>query len=602
LDGTDGEERVLAFRRQAVAGGAAAVRLPVEAGVADTIALARGASDVDDVTLSLPDDLETLDDQALEDVTTAHEEALRQLLDDESDDLARMDELAAQIQTLRAEIVRRDELAAANAAHRAELAATLEVVDQEEETPDEDGDEDGDGDDEEGEEGESEEEPAAEPAPESVTPDEVIVPIPVPVAASTTNPPLRPLPTPAAAARRRPRPEITPARGAEIVITASADIPGMSVGAHFEGHPRLLRAMHEKARPLPDHSPYVPVATIQMPVDHWMGDSPVENGRILAEAIGEVSDAEALVASGGWCAPSVPVFETFRVDDAENLLTLPTIGIRGGGVQLPVFDDALIDAATDFFVWTEATDITPGAETKACVVLPCPTWEECRPTAYGLCVTAGNMQDRAWPEYTSSFIDQAMNAYLHWTSAQQIAAVATTATAVTFAGENSDAAGDLLSALELYAAALRSRYSADGAAVSVVLPAWTIEVLRADVAKRAGVDLLGISDGEIVSWLTNAGIAPQFAGDYQKLWTTGAAPTNWPASIKFLMNFAGAYVLGDAGEIDLGVVRDSTLNATNDFTAAWFERFWCVLQVGPPALEVTVEIGVDGVTACCPAA
>jgi hypothetical protein len=64
--------------------------------------------------------------------------------------------------------------------------------------------------------------------------------------------------------------------------------------------------------------------------------------------------------------------------------------------------------------------------------------------------------------------------------------------------------------------------------------------------------------------------------------------------VSFLLYAAGSYVRGDGGTIDLGVVRDSILNATNDFTAAWTEQLYLVAQVGPDAREVTVAINVDG--------
>ena len=44
------------------------------------------------------------------------------------------------------------------------------------------------------------------------------------------------------------------------------------------------------------------------------------------------------------------------------------------------------------------------------------------------------------------------------------------------------------------------------------------------------------------------------------------------------------------------MVRDSTLNATNDFTAAWAEQFYSVMQLGPAAREITITALVNGIT------
>jgi hypothetical protein len=70
--------------------------------------------------------------------------------------------------------------------------------------------------------------------------------------------------------------------------------------------------------------------------------------------------------------------------------------------------------------------------------------------------------------------------------------------------------------------------------------------------------------------------------------------------MQFLMYPAGGYVRGDGGTIDLGVVRDSVLNATNDYTAAWTEQMYLVAQLGPKAHRVTVQLAEGGYTGCCP--
>jgi hypothetical protein len=76
-----------------------------------------------------------------------------------------------------------------------------------------------------------------------------------------------------------------------------------------------------------------------------------------------------------------------------------------------------------------------------------------------------------------------------------------------------------------------------------------------------------------------------------------AAPsTKWPATVTFLSFVSGAYVSLDGGTIDLGVVRDSTLNATNDFSAAWAETFYAVARRGPAARQYTVALTIDGKT------
>ena len=120
------------------------------------------------------------------------------------------------------------------------------------------------------------------------------------------------------------------------------------------------------------------------------------------------------------------------------------------------------------------------------------------------------------------------------------------------------------------------------------------------MAKRAGVDLMNVSDSEVIGWLTSRGIRPQFLSDYQPLYAAAPA-TRWPANLEFTVCSPGRTSI-DGGSIDLGVVRDSVLNETNDFTAAWSEQFFQVARSARTPARYSVTLDVDGVTGCCPAA
>jgi hypothetical protein len=48
--------------------------------------------------------------------------------------------------------------------------------------------------------------------------------------------------------------------------------------------------------------------------------------------------------------------------------------------------------------------------------------------------------------------------------------------------------------------------------------------------------------------------------------------------------------------LDLGVIRDSTLNATNDYTAAWMEECYLVAKIGHESRVVTVDVCANGTT------
>src|SRR3546814_13655235 len=96
------------------------------------------------------------------------------------------------------------------------------------------------------------------------------------------------------------------------------------------------------------------------------------------------SDLQALVAGGGWCAPSEIRYDFFNIACEDGMIDLPTVGISRGGIQFPV-SPSLADAlgggtafggfAATFsntsnpWLWTEADYIltVTGATNQPCL-------------------------------------------------------------------------------------------------------------------------------------------------------------------------------------------------------------------------------------------
>ena len=399
-------------------------------------------------------------------------------------------------------------------------------------------------------------------------------------------------PSARAVARHSAAPE-APKEQPMVTITAAADIPGFSGGSMIDKID-MAKAMHAKARTLSNGSGMVPVASIALPIEHQLGADMSYNMDVLDK----VTNPASLTAAG-WCAPSNNLYTLFGVDAGDGLIDLPTVQITRGGLNVPSFF-GLGEAADALWTWTE--DSAESEETKQCLYIPCPEFTDYRLKAEGLCLTHGNLTDRAFPELTARFIALAINAHLHRLSAAIINDITGTATAVTMNAVASSAAGSILHAIDVQVADYRSQYRMGVSAVlEAVFPLWTKEVVRADLAMRTGVSLTNVSDADVDAHFAVRKVRAQFVHDYQPMYS-GAEAQAFPTSLDFLLYPAGGYVRGDGGVIDLGVVRDSVLNATNDYTAAWTEQLYLVAQLGPDAREVTVNYGVDGVTGCCPTA
>jgi hypothetical protein len=524
--------------------------------------------------MEIPQDLTTIEDEALGALESSLVAKFDEIHDAGTNDVAALAEIAEGVEAVRAERTRRVEAAAAIAA----LAEKIRPVVAEEVAEDV---------------AEEAIEEVAEVAevieeitPEAVEAEDIIEEREL-VTASADN--TRKAPSAKAVSARTPQPE-APAPSPEVVITAAADIPGYSSGGTLDTL-ALAKAMHAKARTLSNGSGMIPVASINLPIEHKLSADAAYNMDVLKAA----TAPQALTAAG-WCAPSNNLYELFGVDAGDGLIDLPTVQVTRGGLNVPGFL-GLGDADDALWTWTEddQDDADDGGEaTKPCLKIPCPEFTDYRLVAEGLCITAGNLTDRAFPELTQRFVSLAVNAHLHRLSAAIINEIANTATGVTMGGINATASGSLLNAIDLQVSDYRSQHRMSvNSVLEAIFPLWAKALVRADLALRHGAELTNVTDAVVDAHFAARGVRAQFVHDYQPLFG-GAAATAWPAAMDFLLYPAGGYVRGDGGVIDLGVVRDSVLNATNDYTAAWTEQLYLVAQLGPDAREVEVALDVTG--------
>jgi hypothetical protein len=412
-------------------------------------------------------------------------------------------------------------------------------------------------------------------------------------------------PSASAVARRSSTPQVAEVQP-EVVITAAADVPGFSGGSSLDKL-GIAKAMHAKARTLSNGSGMVPVASINLPIEHKLGADLSYNMDVLDKA----TAPEALTAAG-WCAPSNNLYTMFGIDAADGLIDLPTVQITRGGLNVPDFigyDDAVNNGG--LWTWTEADSDGDYGSTKPCVQIPCPSFTDYRLEAEGICVTNGNLTDRAFPELTQRYIQLVLNTHLHRVSGAVVNKIAATSDAVSYnasvAQNTSSAAASILFEIDVQVQEYRSRYRMSvNSVLEAIFPLWTRALIRADLAGRHGTEMLAVTDAMIDEYFSIRGIRAQFLHDWFPAATEfpqqAIGQTIFPDYLVFMIYPAGGYVRGDGGVIDLGVVRDSVLNATNDYTAAWTEQMYLVAQLGPKARYVTVFNWQPlGVTGCCPA-
>lgn len=398
----------------------------------------------------------------------------------------------------------------------------------------------------------------------------------------------------------------------ESVIVASADIPGFTSGGLIENSRALGTAMFNRARAMEDshgRGTRVPIASLKR--EHKITMQPEYEPDAMARLLDRVSDPTALVAAGGWCAPSEIDYNFFSIVCVDGLLDLPTVGVNRGGIRWPISPSyADIVGNTGLWHWTETQDVaavtgTAQSGTKTCTRAPCPEFLEERLACDGLCLTAGNLTNDAYPELTDNFLNLLQAGHAHKVNTLRIAELVAASISVSgTTGLGVPAAGvvaPVLNAIEMQANDYRELYRmCTDSVLEVILPRWLRGEMRADLRRRTGIDVEAFADAYLMSLFDAINVRVQWVSDWQVGGTGqfgGIVPIQaWPTQVQFMIFAPGTFVLGRGLTLDLGIIRDSTLNATNDYTAAWMEECWLIAQRGHTSRLVTVNICPNGTT------
>jgi hypothetical protein len=310
----------------------------------------------------------------------------------------------------------------------------------------------------------------------------------------------------------------------------------------------------------------------------------------------------ALVASGGVCAPLEPNYDFFRLAEELNPVEqcLDVVGAPRGGIryiQPPVWQDAEAGVR----VTTEAEDaagyVSQGGPTpdKPCVVVTCPQILECRVDAVSRCVRFGNLNYRVFPEQVEAFLSDLAVAFTRTKEVFYLDAIDAASIPVTAGPSPYGASRSLAYNLSVTAANYRRRYHmGPRTTLTVLLPSWVIDFLKVDMVNdhALGLSHWCMSDEDVMCWFArnNLDVCWYYDGatgagqDFNDIQAPGAV-NQWPDTVVSYMFAPGTFVRLDGGTLDVGMVRDSALNGTNDlelFAEQWIQ----VCKVGFESLRV----------------
>jgi hypothetical protein len=460
---------------------------------------------------------------------------------------------------------------------------------------------------------------AAEPEPE---PELAPEPEAEPVVASADP---EPVPTPAPA--RRPLPRPAPARRApepaqeRVALTAAASFADFEKGEAFPSMEDIAKVMQSRRRNfglIPDGTSGEKLPIVRAdwshlyPAERKLSGDPFQNEAIIAAALNpqemKVELAKrrdgALTASGGLCAPVTPYYQLqmLSVADRPVRAALPAFNADRGGIRY-ARPAALSDISTAVGVITAAEDAAGGTEaTKTCQVVDCPDFEETDVQIIFHCLQFGNLGARTFPERVTQWNNLTLAAHARLAETELLTGIDTASTQVTATDLGLGASSGLFSQIMAAGAGMRSRNRMDPDDVlRLLLPWWAVFEIISDVY-RGQFQRFDIDQARVMQLLRAINVEPTFyidsaAGRNQVYGAqSDGALLAFPESIVWYLFPEGSFLFVDGGVLELGLVRDSVLNRTNDFQI-FGESFENVAYIGVEALAVESTLCDSGVVA-----
>lgn len=391
-------------------------------------------------------------------------------------------------------------------------------------------------------------------------------------------------------------------------VVAGADIQGFSAGAELKTVDDVSNAMiaminaTRRAHGGDGQRHSVATITASFPEDRMLYGGDVEGN---SAKIKEVTGEQALVASGGYCAPLEVRYDIYGLGSAARPVrdALAHFSAARGGIRY-VAPPVLGDLAGAVGLWTAAHDAaydpegptTPGGtgEVKKRLKVTCADELTAVADAVTLQLEFGNLMSRAFPELVARNNELALVQFARFAELNLLTKMEGLSTAVTSSAKLG-VARDFLLAIGKAAAAYRSRHRIPRTTgLRVVAPDWVLDAMREDLAQGLPGDTgLAYADATISAFLSARNVRVSWHMDGIFAAQTPGALVDFPSSFKWFIFSEGTFLFLDGGTLDLGIVRDSTLVGTNDYIT-FMETFEGVAKVGVESMVVTTESEIEG--------
>jgi hypothetical protein len=375
-----------------------------------------------------------------------------------------------------------------------------------------------------------------------------------------------------------------------------------------------VRSEYPANRHLMAHnSPFANMQMVEAAVDDARSRHARANAQDLVVVRSGPEGVNAITAAG-LCAPLETLYDIRVVGDTDRPVrdALVRFGADRGGIQYRPAMNGVAQTG-GIGTWTATNDTADPLVPKTCVEIACPGVVTAQVQAIYKCLTFSNMSTRFDPEFYDAVIRSQDIAHAR-TAENQLLTQLTTASKDVYSTQILGATRDTLTTMDHMVAYYRSVHRlADETPLRWIAPLWHKYMMRADITRQMvgdGLQSLAVTDDQLNQWLAERNInvtwhldgidpadltAPTpdivVPAQFYTVLADEVAVPGFPDAVSTLLFAEGDWLFLDGGTLDLGVVRDSTLNGTNrfqTFSESWefsafrgIESIHLVLQVQP---------------------
>lgn len=327
---------------------------------------------------------------------------------------------------------------------------------------------------------------------------------------------------------------------------------------------------------------------------------------VNSSKIESVTEPTSLTAAG-LCAPLETLYDinVAGVTNRPIRDALARFAVDRGGIQYRMPMDALV--MTDGLgIWDVAADTADPLVPKTCAIIDCPDVVDAVVYSTYLCLQYPNFSARFDREWVDATTRAAMIAWARFAENQLLSRILTGSKLI-YQDTVVSATRDVLVAVDKTVAYYRNRHRLDSMVpLRMILPRWVLDLFRADMTRgfAGDLDALAVADATIMGWFRARGVNITFHLDglagatvnsqvipnqfYANV-AAGAVVPEFIDKIDGVLFAEGDWLYLDGGTLDLGLVRDSTLNAINRYQQ-FVENFEGVAFNGVESLRMVLQV------------